>query len=123
GLNFIGPDFLVILAQMTILLQPLQLIHAVPADITDRHTRLFCIAARNAGKFLPALLIEVRDWNADQCTINRRIKTKPRFDDRFLNRRDITLVPDLNADHARLGHAYGADLGQWHLAAIGINDD
>src|SRR3546814_9388401 len=82
------------------------------ADVcsSDLDPGLFGILAGDLGQFLAALLVQFGDRNADQGAVRLRIKAESAGGDRLLHRLHVRLVPDLHADHARLGHTDRADL-------------
>src|SRR3546814_10694497 len=53
--------------------------------------------------------MRISDWSSDVCSSDLG--------------GDHALVPNLDGDHARLGHAERADLGDRHLGAVGLDGD
>src|SRR3546814_8693242 len=95
------------------------------ADVcsSDLDPGLFGILAGDLGQFLAALLVQFGDRNADQGAVRLRIKAESAGGDRLLHRLHVRLVPDLHADHARLGHTDRADLVDRHHAAVDVDAD
>ena len=64
---------MLVLADRVVLLQPLQMIHAIAPHIAHRNPRLFGIFCRKFGQFAPPLLVQFGNWNADELTVQLRI--------------------------------------------------
>src|SRR5688572_19293742 len=71
----------------------------------------------------PPLLVELGDRQAQQLAFGHRIETEIGFADGALDGANLRLVPDLHRDQPRLRYVHGGELGERHLAAIGIHHD
>ena len=72
--------------------------------------RLFGIFVRDLHHLLAALLVHLRDAQADHLTLGLRIEAEIGFPDRLLDGSDHAAVPDLDAEQARLRHVDGRHL-------------
>ena len=93
---------LYILADVAVLFGLLQAVHAVAADMADRDLALLGIIVRDLDQRLAALFVELRQRNAQVLAIDDRIEAEIQFADGTIDGADHRLVPDRNAEHARL---------------------
>src|SRR4051794_8916866 len=120
-LLFVAP--LVVLAHGAVLLELLQEVDAVAADVADGDARLLGIFVRDLDHLLAALLVHLGDAEPDHLTLGQRVEAEVRIPDRLLDRVHHASVPDLNAEQPRLGHADGRDLADRHHRPVSLDLD
>ena len=59
-LHLVGPLLVLVLGDLAVLLQPLELLHAVAPDVADRHPRLLGVRVRDLGQLVAPLLRSAR---------------------------------------------------------------
>ena len=106
GLLHLGAVLLVlVLADDVLLLELLQMLHRVAADVAHGDALLFGVFARDLRQFRAALAGERRDRDAQRLAVDDRVEAEIGGADRLVDGADDGLVPHLHRDHARLGHA------------------
>ena len=74
-------------------------------------------------EFLAALLVELRDGDADDFAVHNRIDAEFGFLNRFVNRHDKARVPRLDDDEARFRRRDAGQFAQAHVRAIHFHHD
>src|SRR5690606_12847335 len=92
-----------VLADVPVLLELLEKVHAVPADVPDRDARLLGIIVRNLGQFAAALFVEFGERNANYRAFGGWIEPQSAVPDRLFHRRGEATVPNLDAQQPGLG--------------------
>ena len=91
-LQIVAPGPLFVLRQISVAFHPFEFIHAVSTDISDRYPRLFGVFMGNLHQLRPAFLTQLWNWDPDHVAVTGRVKTKPRFQDRFFNQGNQPLI-------------------------------
>src|SRR5271165_4367733 len=109
-LHVVGKALLIVLRNLVVLLKLLDGVKTIAADVTHRDLGGFGIFVRDLHQFLAALLVEFRNPQTKHLPLGRGREAQIGIDDRLFNGLDHRLVPDLNRDQPRLGHADGGQL-------------
>ncbi len=104
-----------------ILLELLDGIETVAADVADRNARSFSIFVRDLHEVLAAFLVKLGNAQTQHLPFGGRAQAEIGIDDCLLHGLDHRLVPNLHRQQPRLGHADGRELVQRHVGAIGID--
>src|SRR5262249_53291937 len=119
-LHFRRMPLLVVLADLVLFFHLLEQIEPVAAHMPHRDLRGLGIFVGHLDQLLAALLVELRDAQADHLAFGRRRKTEIGGGDRLFHRVYHRLVPYLHRNEARLRHADGGELIERHVAAVGL---
>src|SRR5690349_7280483 len=122
-LHLLAERAALVLADVAVLLELLQKVHAVAAHVPHRDPRLFGILVRDLGQLTAALLVKLRKRHADDGAFARWIEAEPAVADRLLDGARETAVPDLDAQHPGLGDGNRCELVERHPRPIGLDRD
>src|SRR5207302_5653369 len=98
-----------VLGDLAVLLQAIDAVDLVAADVADRDPRLLRRVADQPHVVAPALLGEGRDRDPDDAAVGGRVQAQLGRAEGLLYRPDLAAVVDVDEQHPRLGRA---DLGQ-----------
>ena len=122
-LHLIGMALAVVLADGAVLLELLQQVEPVSANVADGDLGLLGIFVRDLDHFLAALLVHLGNAQADDLSLGLRVEAEIGFADRLFDRRHHAAIPDLHAQQAGLRHAHGRNLRDRHRSAVGVHLD
>src|SRR5439155_2750589 len=120
-LHLLGGALAVVLADLVILFQLLEHFKTVAPHMPHRDPRRLGIFMSDLDQFAAPLLVELRDAQPYHLPLGRGIEPEVRGLDRLSYGIHHGLVPDLDGNHTRLGHADGGDLVERHVRAIGLD--
>src|SRR4051812_1102966 len=114
---------LVVLAGLAGVLELAQVVHHVAADVADRHATLLGDVPDDLDELPAALLVELRDLEADQLAVVVRREADVGLHDRLLDRLDRALVVGLDGQQPGFGRVDGRQLLERRLRAVVVDDD
>src|SRR5262249_21988935 len=120
-LHFFGLMAMLVLAHEMHLLELLQMLHPVAANVAGSYARLLGILVRNLYEFFAALLGQIRHPQADDLSFRLRVEAEIGGADGFLDRDPETAAPPLHLKESRLGNGDRGALVERHRSAIGLD--
>src|SRR5690606_39155860 len=87
-----------VLADIPVLLELLEKIHAVPPDVAHGDPRLLGIVMRNLGQFAAALLVQLGKRHTDDLPLGGRVEAEAAVADRLVHGGGESAVPDLDVE-------------------------
>ena len=92
-LDLVAVLLVLVLADAVLLLELLQMLHRVAADVADGDALLLGVLAGELGEFLAALLGQRRDRDAQGLAVDDRVEAQVRRADRLVDGADDRSCP------------------------------